>query len=141
MNVLKLVLLTSSCSLLLHVLPSEAANFASNATGNLRAVQGKSLVYESYVSDDPKDCQKISDSSTSFTGGSALGISAYVGDSRASDKPLSLSCPKGYTMVNMTSQTSGVIVTVGAGGGTITNNGDAKCCPVKYRYAPPKATA
>lgn len=129
-----------SCYGLLFSLPSMALLAGSGA---VHPVHGDSKVYESYV--DTNDCKNDKSSSTSFTGGTAFGFKAYVGNTNATlnkTKPMELKCDSGYVMVNMTSETSGAVgEAVGFGGGTVTNNGTAVCCPIKYRWVTPQVKA
>lgn len=115
------------CGLLLYSLPSFALQANS---GNLRPVKGTPMVYESYISKD--GCKQVSDYSPAFSGVASVYLSSskdpFLG------KPMKISCPEGYAVVDMDSQTSGAFV-AGAGG-QINNNSTLNCCPIKHRWTP-----
>lgn len=131
---------TTACSLLLHSIPALADDYASSASGNLRPSQGQSLTYQSYVSNDPKDCKEVQDETVQFSGGGTVFVGADTWPSQYT-KPMNLQCDKNYVMVTMYSKTSGGFGTALLGGGSVTNNGKAMCCPLKYHWVPATATS
>jgi hypothetical protein len=131
---LSLSIIICAGGLLMHAIPAAAASKVVGS-GRLAPVKGKQMVYESYISD--QGCQPQSGSAPSFTGGATV----FVADGTATGSELKLSCPNGYAMVNSSTKTTGGFGTAVLGGGRITNNGTALCCPIMYRWAVPKAQA
>jgi hypothetical protein len=119
----------------LQVLPASAATSA-----DLRPAGGKQMVYESYVSNDPKECKQISGETVQLSGAASIFVGADTWPSVYRDH-MHLQCEQGYVMVNMNQHTEGRIGTTVAGGGAITNYANAMCCPVKHRWAPPQIPA